>query len=149
MPIICIEIHIIKKFGFSIVEGSTNKGGEASLRSMLEILGAGGYVGITPDGPRGPGMRVSAGIVRLARMADIPIIPVSFGARKGWVLGTWDRFLLPWPFSGGVILWGKPIKVPKNSDAEELEEKRLELEHDLNSLLSEADNMTGRETLNA
>lgn len=138
---------IIKKFGFQTIEASTNKGGEVGLRVILNVLGEGGYVGITPDGPRGPCMQASIGIVRVARMAGVPIIPVSFSVRQGKQLGTWDNFLLPWPFSSGVIVWGKPIEVSKDLDANDIEKKRFEVEKGLNAIVKEADQITGRKSI--
>ena len=75
------------------------------------------------------------------------IIPVSFSARQGKQLGTWDNFLLPWPFSSGVIVWGKPIEVSKDLDANDIEKKRFEVEKGLNVILKEADQITGRKSI--
>ena len=135
---------IILNFGFNVIAGSTKKGGFESLREMYRVLKAGGYVGITPDGPRGPRMRASEGIVKLARLSGMPILPVTFGIRNGKTLNTWDRFLLPFPFSTGVIIWGTPINVSKELDGLGIESKRTEVENELTAILNEADMSTGR-----
>ena len=90
-------------------------------------------------------MRASDGIVSLARLAGVPIIPATFGAARGRVLGSWDRFLVAWPFGRGVIVWGDPIEVPRDADATVLEAARQSVEDALNDISAEADRLTGRE----
>lgn len=133
--------HTVAAFGIGWVQGSSSKGGSAALRTMLKNLKAGEWVGITPDGPRGPRMRASDGVVQVARLARVPVIPATYGAARGRTLSTWDRFLVPWPFSRGVILWGRPIEVPHDAD---VEAKRREIEAALTALTMEADRRTGR-----
>ncbi len=139
-------------FGHGTVRGSAAKpgsnkdrGGAAALRGMLKALKANEYVGITPDGPRGPRMRVSDGIVTVARVAGAPIIPCSYSARTRRVLGTWDRFVIPLPFTRGVIVWGEPIYVARDADAGALETARLTVEAGLNAVTVAADNAMGVE----
>lgn len=134
--------HTVESFGIRWVQGSSSRGGAAALRTMLKVMKAGEWVGITPDGPRGPRMRASDGVVQVARMAGVPVIPASYGAVRGRVLGSWDRFLVPWPFTRGVILWGRPIEVARDAD---LEAKRREVEDALTALTQEADRRTGRD----
>lgn len=142
--------NIIKHFGIGWIKGSTSKsgtqkGGAQALRNMLKALKAGEYVGITPDGPRGPRMRASEGIVIAARMSGAAIIPVTYGIRSGKVLGTWDRFLIGMPFSKGYVRYGAPIDVPRNADADALDAARRQLEASLNERTAECDRLSGRE----
>ncbi len=139
-----IIARTVGHFGIKTVSGSSSKGGAQALRAMVRALRAGECVGITPDGPRGPRMRASDGIVNLARLAGVPIIPATFGAASGRVLGTWDRFLVAWPFGRGVIVWGKPIEVPRDADGIDLETARRAVEERLNAITAEADRLTGR-----
>ena len=140
-----IIARTVGHFGIRTVAGSSSKGGAQALRAMVKALKAGEWVGITPDGPRGPRMRASDGIVSLARLAGVPIIPATFGAARGRVLGSWDRFLVAWPFGRGVIVWGDPIEVPRDADATVLEAARQSVEDALNDISAEADRLTGRE----
>jgi lysophospholipid acyltransferase (LPLAT)-like uncharacterized protein len=140
-----IIARTVGHFGIKTVAGSSSKGGAQALRAMVKALKAGDCVGITPDGPRGPRMRASDGIVSLARLAGVPIIPATFGAARGRVLGSWDRFLIAWPFGRGVIVWGDPIDVPRDAGAEDLETARLRVEAALNGITAEADRLTGRD----
>ncbi len=111
---------------------------------MLQALKAGESVGITPDGPRGPRMRVGpGGVVTLSRLAGVPVVPVSFSAKRAFWLKSWDRFLVAWPFGRGVFVWGEPISVPKIADAATLEEHRQAIEQALNVATAEADRRMG------
>lgn len=137
-------------FGHGTVRGSAaregsnkDRGGAAALRGMLRALRANEYVGITPDGPRGPRMRSSDGIVTVARASGAPVIPCSYGARSRRVLGTWDRFIIPLPFTRGVIVWGEPIYVARDADGASLETARLAVEAGLNAVTRAADDEMG------
>jgi lysophospholipid acyltransferase (LPLAT)-like uncharacterized protein len=140
-----IIARTVGHFGIQTVAGSSSKGGAQALRAMVKALKAGDCVGITPDGPRGPRMRASDGAVALARLAGVPIIPATFGAARGRVVQSWDRFLVAWPFGRGVIIWGEPIAVPRDADAEQMAAARAKVEDMLNSVTAEADRMTGRQ----
>jgi lysophospholipid acyltransferase (LPLAT)-like uncharacterized protein len=137
-------------FGHGTVRGSAAKpgstkdrGGAAALRGMLKTLKANGYVGITPDGPRGPRMRATDGIVTVARVSGVPIMPCSFSARSRIVFSTWDRFVLPLPFSRGVIVWGEPIFVPRAAEGAALEAARAGVEDALTAVTNQADEIMG------
>jgi len=91
------------------------------------------------DGPRGPIYDVKQGVTYLAGKLSKPIVPVATSAKRYWVLEKiWDKYLLPVPFTRGVILYGDPIIVNGISE-EELESKRKELEAALNRLMARAD----------
>jgi len=137
-------------FGHGTVRGSAAKagsnkdrGGVAALRGMLKALKANEYVGITPDGPRGPRMRATDGIVTVARVSGVPIIPCSYSAGTRRVLGTWDRFIIPLPFTRGVIVWGEPIYIARDADPAALETARLAVEAGLNGVTAAADGAMG------
>lgn len=144
--------RVLTNFNFISVRGSSNatkkkrkdRGGAEAFRAMVRALRDGTSMGITLDGPKGPRMRVKDGAVMLARMTGRPILPVAFSAKRGMYLGTWDSFLLAWPFSRAVFKWGAPIYVPRDADPALMEAKRLELETTLNTLTDELDEMMGR-----
>ena len=89
-------------------------------------------------------MRTSAGIVSVARLSGVPVIPAAFGIDKGRVLGTWDGFLVARPFARGVIIWGEPVHVARNGDEQALEQARIRIEQGLNDVTREADVLTAR-----
>jgi lysophospholipid acyltransferase (LPLAT)-like uncharacterized protein len=134
----------IQHFDLETITGSKSKGGMAALRAMLRALGEGQNVGVTPDGPRGPAMRASLGIIVAARMTGAPILPLSYATTRRRILGSWDRFHVALPFSRGVFIWGEPIRVARDADAEAQDAARQLLEDQLNAITAEADRRCGR-----
>jgi lysophospholipid acyltransferase (LPLAT)-like uncharacterized protein len=132
-------------FGIASIAGSSSKGGRAALRLMVKTLKGGACVGITPDGPRGPAMRASQGIVAAARLAGVPILALSYATRRRRLMRSWDRFHLAFPFTTGVFLWGAPIAIPADADEAVLERYRLLVEERLNTLGAEADRRMGHQ----
>jgi lysophospholipid acyltransferase (LPLAT)-like uncharacterized protein len=135
-------------FGIGTVRGSgakagkKDKGGMNALRLMVRQLKANEYVGFTPDGPRGPRMRASGGVVAAARLAKTPILPLTYAVKRRRVINSWDRFILPWPFNRGVYLWGDPIDV-HSDETETPEQAALRLEAAMNALCDRADALCG------
>ncbi len=134
-------------FGIDTIEGSSSKGGTAALRTMVRFLKLGEYVGITPDGPRGPRMRVGGAIVGMARLSGVPIIPVAYATNKRKILGSWDKFIIAKPFGRGVIVGGEPIEVAGDADEDALEAARLDVENALTAITNEADGLCDVETV--
>ena len=130
-------------FGVHSIAGSSRRGGSAALRMMLKRLAEGECVGITPDGPRGPAMQASSGIINVARLARVPIVPIVFATSRRRVLQSWDRFHLALPFGRGAFLWGEPIEVAADLDPAGLERARLLVEDRMNELAHEADRRVG------
>jgi lysophospholipid acyltransferase (LPLAT)-like uncharacterized protein len=130
-------------FSVQSIAGSTRRGGSAALRTMVRRLEAGDCVGITPDGPRGPATVARPGIVNLARLADVPIVPVVFATSRRRVLRSWDRFHLALPFGRGVFIWGEPIEVDADLDPAGVEQARRLVESRMNEIAAEADRCVG------
>lgn len=130
--------------GFRVVRGSATRGGTQALRELMEALRGGRHVCITPDGPKGPRRQVKPGVVELARLSGMPILPVAFASARAWVLRrSWDQFLVPRPGSAAIYAWGAPIRVPARSDREELSKHQHLLAERLNSLTAEAEALVG------
>jgi len=127
----------LEKFDHRAIFGSSTRRGFSAFHQMLKAQKDGYDVIVVPDGPRGPRHQVQIGIIELARLTGSPIVPLSFSASKRKIFNTWDRFLLPYPFSKGVFIWGEPVYVDGNLT--HLEEKRLLLEQRLNHLTEMAD----------
>lgn len=89
---------VLTRLGFGVVRGSSSRGGADALVAALHVLRGGGRVAIAVDGPRGPAGRAAPGAAALARNASVPLVVVRVGAR-GWRARSWDRFLVPWPFT--------------------------------------------------
>ncbi|MBN2751618.1 MAG: lysophospholipid acyltransferase family protein [Rhodospirillaceae bacterium] len=137
--------RVVERLGLNVVTGSKSKGGARALREMIRILRRGDRIGITPDGPRGPRMRVQVGTIVLARTSGAPILPIAFSARRCRFLKSWDRMQMVMPFTHGAYVFGEPIVVPR--DAEDLEPYRLALETALNAITAEADHAMGHEPI--
>ncbi len=134
-----IQAGILRRFGFGVVRGSSKRKGERALLGLVDGLRKGKTIALAVDGPRGPLYEVKQGVTYLAGKLDKVIIPVSSGAKRHWILEKiWDKYLLPVPFTKGVIVYGTPIIV-KNTEEEELEVKRKELTDALNKVMREAD----------
>ena len=89
-----------------------SKNKSPSLRKVFKILKDRNYIGITPDGPRGPNKKVSEGIIKIAIHSQVPIIPLGFASNKNLKLKSWDSFLITYPFSKCRFVWGEPIIIP-------------------------------------
>ena len=115
----------IDNFGLDSVRGSSankrkkkDKGGAAALAETTRRLRTGSVVCITPDGPRGPAEKVLAGPVILAQRTGAAIIPYALACKPVWRLDTWDRFMIPMPFSRGSMVLGEPVFLSKTEDVE-------------------------------
>ena len=128
-------------YNIRTVTGSTTRGGTVAIRQLIRLGREGHNLFITPDGPRGPRMRVNKGIADIARLSGLPILPAAIGSSSGKVLNTWDRFLVPAPFSRIDIRWGEPFHVAPESDAIAVGER---LETALTVLQMAADSAVGR-----
>lgn len=126
------------RFGFYPIHGSSDKKGSSALSEMVNAIERGFDIAIVPDGPKGPRCKAKFGAIELARRTGRPIVPISFSSSKKKIFNSWDQFLLPYPFSKGVFIWGEPIYV-MNGDQEYLEKQRLLLERRLNELTEMAD----------
>jgi lysophospholipid acyltransferase (LPLAT)-like uncharacterized protein len=129
----------LKRFGFHAILGSTTRKGVSAFKQMVRAYQNGSDIAIAPDGPRGPRYQVQIGVIELAKLTGRPIIPLSFNASRRRIFKTWDHFLLPYPFSKGVFIWGEPILVDPKGDRAHLEERRALLEKRLNELTERAD----------
>jgi len=134
-----IQAGILKWFGFDVVRGSSKRKGDRALLGLVSGLRRGKDLALAVDGPRGPIYEAKQGVAYLAGKLDKQIVPVITSAKSFWVLDKiWDKYLLPKPFTRGIVLYGEPIIV-KGISEEELEGKRKELEAALNRLMAQAD----------
>jgi len=127
----------LQRFGFHAILGSTTRKGFSGFKQMVKAYGS--DIAIVPDGPRGPCRRVQIGVIELAKLTGRAVVPLTFSSSKRKIFNTWDQFLLPYPFSKGVFIWGEPVEVDQDGDRAHLEEKRVLLENRLNELTERAD----------
>jgi len=132
--------RVANLFGKSAIRGSTTRGGFEAMKQMMRVLGSGGSVAITPDGPLGPALEVNPGVVQMSRALRTPIVPIAFDASKKKVFASWDGFNLPYPFSRIVIVFGKPLII---GESESTEEACLRLKQALDTVTSESAQRVG------
>ncbi len=132
---------IVSVLGWYPVRGSSSKGGREALREIQELAREGYKIGHIVDGPRGPHGVVKPGLLLIAQASGMPIAPTIISAEKKWVFNSWDRFMIPKPFSRIIIRFGDEIRVSKNLEQSNFEEKRLAIEKTLEDLYVETDSM--------
>jgi lysophospholipid acyltransferase (LPLAT)-like uncharacterized protein len=126
--------------GYLVTRGSTSRGGSEALRRMVRQVRLGHSGALTVDGPQGPARVVQSGVVRLARITKAWILPISFSSTWPLFLRSWDRYLLPKPFSRNVFVYGEPFAVPQDmSDETALAKIRVALDE----VTAEADRSAG------
>ncbi len=129
-----------KRFGWLPVRGSSTRRGGIAMREMHTLVARGHSAGIVVDAPTGPPYIAKAGIIFLSKLTGCPIVPVMWSAERCWRLNSWDRTILPKPFSRIVGLFGdRPIQVPADADRETCEHHRRELDLALNRLMYRVD----------
>jgi lysophospholipid acyltransferase (LPLAT)-like uncharacterized protein len=129
-----IMARLLMNCGFTVARGSTKRKGHRALRGLIRGMRRGETVAISVDGPRGPLHEVKPGVVYLAGLMKAPIIPTAASLEHAWVMKkSWDKLMIPVPFSSCRVLYGKPIYVVGTAD-EETEAARKELETSLKGL---------------
>jgi len=138
--------QILQRQGHETIRGSTSRHGVRAMtrliRALKEEVRPGGVV---PDGPRGPRFKVQPGVITLAQKTGYPIVPISYSAKRIKIFASWDRFILPYPFTEGCIIYGRPMSVSSQLGGEGQEVCRVRLEEELNRITREADRYYGHE----
>ena len=139
-----LGVKMLARFGGQAVRGSARRSGASALRGLkTAILQNGQSPFIALDGSKGPRHYGKPGALMVARMAGVPLVPVGFAASKSWRLPSWDRHMIPMPFSRVVITVGEPYTVPRKMDEAELESHRLDLENRVHLLMEESEKYLG------
>ena len=109
------------------------KGGSTAFRKSLSFIADGGCVGLTPDGPRGPNQVMQDGIVTLAKISGAPVFLIGMAASGAISLNSWDRTMLPVPFTRGCVVFDGPLRIDPDADAAQTEAVRLDWQNRLNA----------------
>lgn len=126
--------RVIRRHGFGAVRGSSTRGGARAVRRLVREAQAGKDLAFTPDGPRGPRHEFKQGAVITAQLSGLPIIPLGVGAEDPWYLDSWDRFMIPKPFSSIRIKYNPPRWVPRDATEEDRERIATELGQELKKI---------------
>ena len=136
--------RVCKRWGLNTVRGSASRGGTAALRGLHRAITRRGSSPIMiPDGPRGPLYHFKVGVAVLAQTSRAPILPFGIAAGRFFTLKSWDRIIVPWPFSRVAITVGEPQYVERGLSEDELEAERQRLEELLNALTRQAEEAVG------
>ena len=136
-----IQAGIMTRLGYSIVRGSSGRGGARALVAMKRALESGCSAAFAVDGPSGPMYKSKPGILYLARKLGYPIVPVATSSRPSWrIRSTWCLYMMPTPFSRCLIVMGKPLARAADGRLEQ-----GELDSALKELTEAADQRVGLE----
>lgn len=119
---------VARQSGWIAVRGSSSRGGKPALRSMIRHLEGSRLAAHILDGPTGPMGVVKAGAIRLAHAAHATIVPFSVSAHRAVYFNSWDRFMLPLPFSRITLRFENPVQLSPTTDPQAFERQRLQLE---------------------
>jgi lysophospholipid acyltransferase (LPLAT)-like uncharacterized protein len=120
--------RIIRKLGFVAVKGSSSRNPVKALLGLRRALDDGWTIAFTLDGPRGPRRKVKPGPAGLARSSGLPMTTFHATVENAWVLKSWDRMMIPKPFSRVLVRIGKLISVPADASDEDLTHYAEELQ---------------------
>jgi lysophospholipid acyltransferase (LPLAT)-like uncharacterized protein len=136
--------RIIHKFGFVAVKGSSSRNAVRALLGLRRALQDGWTVAFTLDGPRGPRHKVKPGPVALARSSGVPLTMFHAAVDKAWVLNSWDRMMIPVPFSRVLLRFGKLIPVPEDANDEDIAHYTDELQAALDRVCAFSEENVGK-----
>lgn len=133
-----IIARVTALFGFEHIRGSSSKGADRALKQMLKLARRNEDLIVTPDGPRGPSEVVKPGVAQIAKLTGLAVVPFAISASSAIRLNSWDRFMIPLPFSRCYFVWGDAIRCEAD---EEVEQFRLRVEEVLKRVTDQADEM--------
>ena len=125
----------VQRFGYDVIRGSSSRLGASAILQLTEVLASGRDVVITPDGPRGPAYELGPGIIFLAQKSGTAVLPMNLEYSRSWRLGSWDRFIVPRPFSKVRVLIDEPHRVRSTTTSAEFESERLALQDAMMALV--------------
>ena len=123
--------------------GSSRSGAVPVLRSLVRLVRGGRVVAVLTDGPLGPARVSKPGVLQVARLAEVPIVPLALSARPCLRIPSWDGMLVPLPFARVVCQYGEPLAVSCDARGEHMESCRRALDTRLEALTARADRAVG------
>lgn len=139
-----IIARALKDIGISSVRGSPNRRGVQGALEFIDAGKSGRRLVYTVDGPRGPRYQVKPGVIRLAGMSGLPIIPMVCRGRNNWWIPTWDKFMASAWGAPCAYMFNDPILVPANASDEEQDKLRVQLEQRMNDMRLYLDQLFGK-----
>ncbi len=130
--------RIARAWGAEVIRGSANQSGALALRDMQNMMKRGYSIITTADGPQGPKYEIKSGFLVMARVGNVPILPISCAAASAHELNRWDDFMIPLPFSRVVLAVGEPYTIPAGTSLNDLEPHRLHVQDSVMSLMRQS-----------
>ena len=119
---------VASRSGWEPVRGSSSRGGLKAMVELIEKLRQTRLAGHIVDGPQGPASVIKNGLIWIAHAADAVIVPFYIFADRAWYFKSWDRFMLPKPFSRVRLRFGEMIRLAATDDEAEFEAQRVQVE---------------------
>ncbi len=124
---------VAEDFGMTTVRGSSHRRGARAFMEAVRAMKAGYCMCMAPDGPKGPMYKSKPGAIRLASVTGVPIIPAALSFKNCWRIKSWDRYIVPKPFSVVELQWGDFMCIPRDATPEQLDEYTERLNFSLSS----------------
>lgn len=132
--------QLLNSWGIQVIRGSATRTGAQAMQALYTVIKKDGVCPVNnPDGPRGPAREFKVGTVLLAQLTGAPLVPLAYAAEKAWRLRSWDKFVIPKPFSRINIVVGRPMYVDKKLSKDEQEAVRYAAQTALNETLRTAE----------
>lgn len=135
--------NTLKIFGYEIIHGSSHRSPVRALIRSVQTMERGLDVAFTVDGPRGPAYKMKPGALFLAKKMNAVIVPATSSAYPSITFKSWDRYLLPKPFSHAAIVIGKPFIPSSDTGEDTLRDECQRIENTLNEITKQADDLVG------
>lgn len=129
-----ILARLTRRWGYRAVRGSSTRGAAKALKGLIRAARSGRDLALAPDGPRGPARVFKPGALASAQVTGLPLIPLAAGSSGAWRLKSWDRFLIPRPFSTLCLAYGPPRTVPRDLARTALEALARDMAVELDAL---------------
>ena len=136
-------VRLIERIGFHTVRGSSTRGGIQGLKGLIRAAREGHDLTITVDGPRGPARVFKPGALLAAQTTGCPVVPVGMGCSSAWRFRSWDRFLVPKPFSTVRVAYGEPRWVARDAGRDALDALAAEIGREMNELTARCEAAVG------
>jgi lysophospholipid acyltransferase (LPLAT)-like uncharacterized protein len=134
-----LSTRVVKRLGYRTIRGSSTRGAVRALLGMHDQAAQGVSTNFAADGPNGPRLVAKPGPLLLARSLQRPIYCLYLAPRHAWQLNTWDRLLIPKPFTRVHLRWAKPIEIPANARPEEMKAFYNQMQSTLEDVRLEAE----------
>lgn len=134
-----LAARVARHWSIRVIRGSATRTGLKAIRGLHRVMVDDRVSPVMlPDGPHGPPRRFKPGAIMLAQLTAAALVPMAAAVDRAWHLGSWDRMMVPRPFSRIVIVRGEPREIPRDLPSSRLEEERRAMEEALDALESTA-----------